>query len=257
MAIDLGDYVDVAARMAEFREKYPKGSLQPNDRAKPFEVLTIGSQTFIVYVAAAYRGPDDEKPGVGAAYEEFPGRTPYTKGSELQNAETSAWGRAIVAALAADTKRGISSAEEVRNRRAEQDTPGDFDRQGPPAEPTENSPIGDLRGWIKSEGDARSLSVQELAEDFHKHTGGQQITDAAGPALFAYWQTLRNRATPGQHKQLPALWKTAEISDEKARLEYMSEVAGRRVESVADLTKAEAATLIGKLTAYVGQAVPA
>jgi len=53
------------------------------------------------------------------AYEQWPGRTPYTRDSELQNAETSAWGRAIVAVLAADTKRGIASQEEVRNRSAE------------------------------------------------------------------------------------------------------------------------------------------
>jgi hypothetical protein len=34
----------------------------------------------------------------------------------VQNAETAAWGRAIVAVLAADTRKGIASSEEVRNR---------------------------------------------------------------------------------------------------------------------------------------------
>lgn len=110
------DYVDVAERIVEFREKYPAGSLQPADLSKPFEVITIGSQDFVVVVAAAYRTADDQRPGIGMAYETFPGRTPYTKNSELQNAETSAWGRAIVAALAADTKRGIASAQEMRGR---------------------------------------------------------------------------------------------------------------------------------------------
>ena len=32
------------------------------------------------------------------------------------NAETGAWGRAIVAVLAADTSRGIATAQDVRNR---------------------------------------------------------------------------------------------------------------------------------------------
>jgi hypothetical protein len=41
------------------------------------------------------------------------------KNSELQNAETSAWGRAIVACLAADTQK-IATANDVRNRQAEQ-----------------------------------------------------------------------------------------------------------------------------------------
>lgn len=117
----MGDYIDVAARIVEFREKYPEGSLQPADIAKPFLVETIGNQTFIAVVAAAYRSQDDQRPGIGMAYEQFPGRTPYTRGSELQNAETSAWGRAIVAALAADTKKGIASADEVRNRSAERE----------------------------------------------------------------------------------------------------------------------------------------
>ena len=45
--------------------------------------------------------------------------TPYTKNSELQNAETSAWGRAIVAVLAADTRKGVASRSEVEARQAE------------------------------------------------------------------------------------------------------------------------------------------
>jgi hypothetical protein len=115
------DYIDVAARLVEFREKYPDGSLQPADPSQPFTVQQIGGKDRIVVVAAAYRTPDDARPGIGMAYEEVPGRTPYTRDSELQNAETSAWGRAIVAALAADTKKGVASANEVRNRVADRD----------------------------------------------------------------------------------------------------------------------------------------
>jgi hypothetical protein len=117
------DYIDVATRIAEFRGKHPDGALQPADPAQPYRIEQIGGETYIVVVAAAYRGADDPRPGIGMAYEQFPGRTPYTKGSELQNAETSAWGRAIVAALAADTRQGIASAEEVRNRVAEREQP--------------------------------------------------------------------------------------------------------------------------------------
>ena len=47
-------------------------------------------------------------------------RSSFTKDSELQNAETAAWGRAIVAVLASDTKEGIASREEVRNRQTEE-----------------------------------------------------------------------------------------------------------------------------------------
>lgn len=122
MALDM-DYIDVAARIVDFRAKHPEGSLQPADLTQPFQVVEIGGQQFVVVVAAAYRTADDPRPGIGMAYEAFPGKTNFTRGSELQNAETSAWGRAIVAALAGDTKRGVASQDEVRNRRAEQEKP--------------------------------------------------------------------------------------------------------------------------------------
>ena len=69
-----------------------------------------------MYTACAYRTPDDIRPGVGVAWELVPGATSFTRGSEAMNAETAAWGRAIVAVLAADTKRGVASAQEVNNR---------------------------------------------------------------------------------------------------------------------------------------------
>jgi hypothetical protein len=67
--------------------------------------------------AYAYRTPDDQRPGTGLAWEPCPGKTPYTKDSELQNAETSAIGRAIIMVGASDAKK-VASANEVRNRQA-------------------------------------------------------------------------------------------------------------------------------------------
>lgn len=113
----MADYVDVAERIRIFRDQYPHGSLQPVNPMEPFRVIEIGDQTFIAYTAAAYRSPDDTMPGIAVSWEPFPGTTPYTRGSEVQNAETAAWGRAIVAALAADTKK-VASLDEVRARKA-------------------------------------------------------------------------------------------------------------------------------------------
>ena len=113
-------YNTVAERIAEFRAKHPEGSLQPADLSKPFSLeLVNGNQCFVV-TAAAYRSPDDQRPGIGMAYEPVPGATPFTRGSELQNAETAAWGRAIVAALAADTNKGVASRDEIQARQPEQ-----------------------------------------------------------------------------------------------------------------------------------------
>jgi hypothetical protein len=124
------DYIDVATRIAEFRRLYPTGSLRPVDPLDPIKVVTIGEKTFLQYVAAAYRTPDDACPGVGIAWEPFPGKTPFTRDSEAANAETSAWGRAIVAALAADTKHGVASLDEVENAKARNATPAPAKRSG-------------------------------------------------------------------------------------------------------------------------------
>ena len=110
MSFNIDDYVDVAERIRIFREKHPDGSLQAD--------ITLfhnpeGFLTGVLCKATAWRTPDDEHPGNGHSFLGVPGKTPYTKDSEVENAETSAWGRAIVAALAADTKK-VASADEVR-----------------------------------------------------------------------------------------------------------------------------------------------
>jgi hypothetical protein len=109
------DYVEVSERIAEFREKHPDGSLQA-------EIVPSPVEGFVVVKAYAYRTPDDQRPGVGLAWEPVPGKTNFTRDSELMNAETSAWGRALIAVGAADAKRGIASANEVRNRQAAKKT---------------------------------------------------------------------------------------------------------------------------------------
>ncbi len=139
----LKDYVDVAERIAEFRQRYPEGSLQA-------QVLRWPEKDFpyLAVEARAYRSPTDERPGVGLAWENVPGKTPYTKDSELQNAETSAWGRAIVAVLAADTRKGIASRQEVARTQSSA-RPRKGAPQGPSA-PEESDGSGD--GGAKGKG---------------------------------------------------------------------------------------------------------
>lgn len=171
------DYIDVAQRIADFRAQYPDGSLQPANLDKPYEVLEIGGQTFIVYAAAAYRSPDDPRPGIGMAYEAFPGRSNFTRGSELQNAETSAWGRAIVAALAGDTKRSIASAEEVRNRQAERE------------QPTPNG-VQSLKSRVWKAAKSKGWSQSDLEDDFAASHDGLAISSADESQLEAYAKVL-------------------------------------------------------------------
>jgi hypothetical protein len=105
---DMGDYKEVAERIQDFRAMFPEGTLQS-------EVLPSPVDGFVLVKGFAYRTADDQRPGIGLAWEPVPGKTPYTRDSEIMNAETSAWGRAIIAVGASDAKR-VASANEVRNR---------------------------------------------------------------------------------------------------------------------------------------------
>lgn len=119
MPTELPNYKTVPERIAEFTEKHPEGVLQ---QVSVEFLRDFGGFDWIVYTAAAYRTPDDPTPGHGTAWERVPGLTNFTRNSELQNAETSAWGRAIVATLAADTRvADIASSNEMQSRVAERD----------------------------------------------------------------------------------------------------------------------------------------
>ncbi len=104
---NMDDYVPVSDRIDAFYRSHPEGSIQS-------EIVELTSER-VTIKATAYRTPDDPRPGVGHSSLEIPGKTSFTKGSEIENAETSAWGRAI-AALGFEVKRGLASAEEVRNK---------------------------------------------------------------------------------------------------------------------------------------------
>jgi hypothetical protein len=112
-------YVDVAERIRQLKQVYPDAVLRPANPLEPFKLMEIGGREFIVYTAACYKSPDDLLPAIAVAAEPSFGKTPFTKDSEVMNAETSAWGRAILACLACDSHK-VASADEVRNRKADQ-----------------------------------------------------------------------------------------------------------------------------------------
>ena len=180
MSFDLGDYNDVAARITEFRAKHPEGSLRPVDPDVPYRIEVIAEQCYISVVAAAYRSPEDSAPGVGMAYEPVPGRTQYTRGSELQNAETSAWGRAIVAALAADTRKGVASSEEVRNRVAEREIDAQADA---------------IRTEIRALAAKQSWPPRDVMGEFHRRTN-RNFGEAPAEMLNGFLASLRIDGLP-------------------------------------------------------------
>ena len=114
---ELGDYVDVKTRVAEFYAQHPDGRLVT---AEAYMTEDADGKVRVWAKALAYRTPDDPLPGVGHSYLEVPGSTPYTRGSEIENAETSAWGRAI-GALGIGIAKSIATTDEIDAKAGEAD----------------------------------------------------------------------------------------------------------------------------------------
>jgi hypothetical protein len=168
------DYIDVAARLMDMREKFPDLTMQQ----VKMEFVQIAGKDWVVYTAAAYRTPDDQRPGIGTAWEPIPGPTPYTKDSEVQNAETAAWGRALVA-IGASTKNGIASAEEVTNRTGWQpQEPGEYrnNQRVVPNTPRESRGGGYVHGSGNTDFDI-ILQAATLSDNDFIHSLAKQIEE--------------------------------------------------------------------------------
>lgn len=103
----MSNYIDVKTKIQLFIQKHPEGSLQFE-----FKGICAHNPDMIWGVAKAFRFPNDPNPGIGTAQELAIGKTSFTRGSELQNLESSCWGRAI-SAVAVGLEKGIATLEEV------------------------------------------------------------------------------------------------------------------------------------------------
>lgn len=120
MAFDksaLKDYVDVAERIRAWYEAYPNARIETR--------IVEHTEKRVVIEARAYRGVkgdsgpndelgfiDDRPAGIGHSAMQIPGATPYTRGSEIENCETSAVGRALV--MAGLPSKRIASDDEIK-----------------------------------------------------------------------------------------------------------------------------------------------
>jgi hypothetical protein len=135
----LGGYTQVKDRIRLFYEAHPDGRLVTDEVRWPHPDDDVQR---IAVRALAYRTPDDPHPAVGWSWMLLPGTTNFTRGSELENTETSAWGRAI-GALGIGIGDSIATSDEIDAKSGE-----DEDRPRPKAGETAPTPESGLIGTV-------------------------------------------------------------------------------------------------------------
>ena len=260
----LGGYVEVKERVRMFYDVHPDGRLVTTEvraTTEPDGVPRVWVE------AAAYRTADDPLPGRGWSWMTLPGGTPYTRGSEIENTETSAWGRAI-GSLGIGIDKSIASANEVRAKGGDD---GETQPPPPPAGETAATPESGLIGVVEVRAEwladlalrvsehgpmlgfrlkqgRQSMKVQvqgDLAEDVYRLGNiagasvtcwgtlvGQEFTPKGATRPVAY-QVLRLERIRGPWGDLPHTGTTAS--------------AGAGPEPSTDLTEAESAAIWSEL----------
>ena len=171
MAFDMKDYVEVADRIKAWYKAHPAGRITTD--------IVEFSEARATVRAEVYRdGADTFAAGVGHSFLAVPGSTPYTRGSELENAETSAVGRALV--FAGIPSKNVASAGEVRNKQANRPAANPSSQQGG-GSPTGPSAGGAPRGEAGGEsrmGKAAQTPKPPRATDDNAWAGMPGFTDA-------------------------------------------------------------------------------
>lgn len=156
--MNLDGYIQVPERLRLALEKYPDLRIVEDDP----KIVEIDGHYFISVKVTVYRDADDPLPTVGTAWEPFPGRTPYTKDSEMMNASTSALGRAL-GFMGLGIDRSIASANEVQNRQGG-DEPAPRPSSGPGYPPTDGQ-IRMLRALGSTQKPATKAEASKLIDE--------------------------------------------------------------------------------------------
>lgn len=109
--MNLDDYVDVPTRLKMALERWPELRVQELG----YRLEQFADTQTIVCEVRVYRTPDDPYPAIATASEPLPGKTPYTRDSELMNGFTSALGRAL-GYMGIGLTSSIASRNEVEAR---------------------------------------------------------------------------------------------------------------------------------------------
>jgi hypothetical protein len=112
---DLESYATVQERIAQFYQDFPDGSI------RTFMVVRDGPE--VVFEARIYRTPEEAAMGVYTSgwAREIEGKTPVNRTSHLENAESSAVGRALANLGYATDARRPSRSEMIKVARVREE----------------------------------------------------------------------------------------------------------------------------------------
>ena len=217
-------YIQVVDRIKLFYARYPEGSLQMGTPT----FIDIGEQKWVMGRAYAYRTPTDERPGVGTAWEIVPGTTNFTRGSEIQNLESSAWGRAI-GSLGIGITASIATMDEVEQAKER----GKVMRttETPPDDPWQTEALSPL-----------SLSPEVVRPKKDSHSTGKT---SKGSSMYP--------ATAPQLKAVHAIMGKQGLNDDLDKLakvnEYLVGLNKEPVGAISEVDKHQCSLLIDHLQA--------
>lgn len=112
--MQLDNYIDVPTRLRLALTTHPELRILEQQP----EVITIGDRHYVQVTVTVYRSPDDPLPCTATAWEPWPGRTSFTKESEMMNCSTSALGRAL-GFMGFGLTTSLASRDEVAHRQPE------------------------------------------------------------------------------------------------------------------------------------------
>ena len=172
-AFNLGDYVDVPTRLAEALKRWPDLRIQ---ETKPV-IVTVDNQQYVEISCTVWRDSTDLMPTVAYCWEPIPGRTPYTKGSEMMNASTSCLGRAL-GFLGMGIGKSIASRNEVQARQPSpiaEVTPIRADLEQPFGDTTDTKQYATpkQRGMIRARAFEKKIGTTELMPYINKVLGNE------------------------------------------------------------------------------------
>ena len=172
-AFNLGDYVDVPTRLAEALKRWPNLRIQ---ETRPV-IVTVDNQAYVEISCTVWRDDTDPLPTTAYCWEPIPGRTPYTKGSEMMNASTSCLGRAL-GFLGMGIGKSIASRNEVQARQpavVAEVTPIRDDLEQPFGDTTDTKQYASpkQRGMIRARAFEKKIGTSDLMPYINKLLGTQ------------------------------------------------------------------------------------